>query len=203
MDTCLAESFYPDRFPIRNRSDVFKLLWVGGLHSRKALPIAIEVIKKMKSPAKLLIVGDGPLREKLKILINDPVLYEKIEWWGQVSWDRVKEAYLLSDVFLFTSLRESFGSQLVEAMAFGLPIITLNLHGARDWVPKNAGIKVEVGSHKSTVNRLVSSIQRLYQSPDQCSAMGKIGYEFAMRQKWSRKARSMSLLYEYAIRNQT
>jgi len=202
LDTGLPESFYPYRFPIRNTGNVFKLLWVGGLYPRKALPIAIEVIKRLKFPVKLIIVGDGPMRKKLESLFRDPIFRKKIEWWGQVSWDRVKEAYLASDVFLFTSLRESFGSQIVEAMAFGLPIITLNLHGARDWVPDNAGIKVDVGSLKATLEGLVLSIERLYRSPEQCSVMGRVGYEFAKQQTWSRKANLISQLYGNVIRKQ-
>jgi glycosyltransferase involved in cell wall biosynthesis len=202
LDTGLSESFYPDCFPARHRRDVFKILWVGRLIPRKALPIAIEVLKKLKFPVKLIIVGDGLLRRKLKGWLKDPMLQKKIEWWGQVPWGKVREAYLTSDVFLFTSLRESFGSQIVEAMAFGLPIITLNVHGARDWVPENAGIKVDVGSLKATLEDLALSIERLYRSPEQCSVMGRVGYEYAKQQTWTRKASLIGKLYENVIRKQ-
>jgi glycosyltransferase involved in cell wall biosynthesis len=202
LDTGLPDSFYPTQFPIRNQGNVLKLLWVGRLYPRKAFRLAIEVLKALKLPIKLTIVGDGPLGPKLNTLIKDPSLAKKVEWWGQVPWQKVREAYLTSDVFLFTSLRESFGSQILEAMAFGLPIITLNLHGARDWVPDNAGIKVDVGSLKTTLEGLALSVERLYRSPEQCSVMGRVGYEFAKQQTWSYKASSISQLYRNVIRKQ-
>lgn len=202
LDTGLPDGFYPERFPVRHRGDVFKLLWVGRLLPRKALPIAIEVLKRLRFPVKLIIVGDGPLEKKLKFWLKDPLLLKKLEWRGQVPWNEVKKAYLTSDVFLFTSLRDSFGSQIIEAMAFGLPIVTLKIHGARDWVPDNAGIKVDVGSLKATLEGLALSIERLYRSPEQCSVMGRVGYEFAKQQTWSRKASLISQLYGNVIRKQ-
>ena len=200
LDNGLPESFYPDRFPIRDQGDVFKLLWVGSLYPRKALPIAIEVLKRLRFPVKLTIVGDGPMRPKLNNLLKDPLLEKRVEWWGQVPWLNVREKYLKSDAFLFTSLRDSCPAQLLEAMAFGLPIVTLNHQGARDLVPKSAGIKVEVGSLATTVERLTSGVEHLFKFPEQRMAMGRVGYEFAKQQTWSRKADLISQLYGHVIR---
>ena len=59
---------------------------------------------------------------------------------------------------LFTSLRDSFGSQVLEAMAMGLPIICLDLHGAHDFVPDAASLKVSIGSPGETVHNLAGAI---------------------------------------------
>jgi len=200
LDTGLPESFYPDRFPMRDKGDEFKLLWVGGLYPRKALPIAIKVLKRLRFPVKLTIVGDGPLGPKLQNLLKNPLLQKRVEWWGQVPWPNVREKYLKSDAFLFTSLRDSCPAQLLEAMAFGLPIVTLNHHGARDLVPESAGIKVKVGSFATSVERLTNGIEHLFRFPEQRVAMGRIGYEFARQQTWSRKASLISQLYGKVIR---
>ena len=199
FDTGLPDSFYPDRFPMRDQDDVFKLLWVGSLYPRKALPLAIEVLRRLEFPVKLTIVGDGPMGPKLKKLLKDPLLQKRVEWWGKVPWLNVREKYLESDAFLFTSLRDSCPAQLLEAMAFGLPIVTLNHQGTRDLVPKSAGIKVEVGSLATTVERLRNGIEHLYKFPEQRVAMGRIGYEFARQQTWSRKAYLMNQLYKNVI----
>jgi glycosyltransferase involved in cell wall biosynthesis len=154
----------------------------------------------LKFPVKLTIVGDGPMGSKLKKLLKEPLLKKRVEWWGQVPWLNVRESYISSDAFLFTSLRDSCPAQLLEAMAFGLPIITLNHHGPRDLVPNSAGIKVEIGSLATTVERLANGVEHLYKFPEQRVAMGRIGYEFAKQHKWSHKAKLISKLYRHVIK---
>ena len=202
FDTGLPDSFYPKRFPIRKQNNVFKLLWIGSLYPRKALPIAIEVVKRFKHPVKLTIVGDGPMGSKLKKNLKDPLLQKRVEWCGQVPWRRVRNYYKRCDALLFTSLRDSCPAQLLEAMAFGLPIVTLNHHGARDLVPDSAGIKVEIGSLATTIKRLTHGIELLFEFPEQRVAMGRAGYEFAMLHKWSHRVHLASQLYVRVIRKQ-
>jgi glycosyltransferase involved in cell wall biosynthesis len=197
LDTGLPESYYPKRFPTRIQKDEFRVLWVGSLYPRKALPIAIEVIRRLTFPVKLTILGDGPMRKKLKSIIDDPIIKNKVEWRGQVPWQEVRKYYIKSDAFLFTSLRDSCPAQLLEAMAFGLPIVTFNHHGARDLVPRSAGIKIKIGSLENTIIRVVQAVEQLYKFPEQREAMGRIGYEFAKKQEWSRKVQLISRYYEY------
>ena len=203
FDTGLPDSFYPKRFPIRKQNRILKILWIGSLYPRKGLAIAIEVVKRFKYPVKLTIVGDGPMGSKLKKQLRDPLLQKRVGWCGQVPWRKVRNYYKKCDALLFTSLRDSCPAQLLEAMAFGLPIVTLNHHGARDLVPDSAGIKVEIGSLATTIKRLTQGIEFLFEFPEQRVAMGRAGYEFAMLHKWSRKAHLASQFYERVIRNQS
>src|SRR5208283_2053083 len=71
----------------------------------------------------------------------------------------LRRAYAEHDALIFTSLRDTFGSQLLEAMAMGVPIITLDLHGAHDWLPDVASIKVPVGGPAETVRNLAGAIE--------------------------------------------
>jgi glycosyltransferase involved in cell wall biosynthesis len=84
--------------------------------------------------------------------VNNYSLQRKVKWLGRVPWSEVMQAYLENDVILFTSLRESFGNQHLEAMACGLPIITLKQFGARGFMPNRAGFKVEVTSPAQTID---------------------------------------------------
>jgi len=111
----------------------------------------------------------------------------------------VREAYLKSHVFLFTSLRDSIGAQVLEAMAFGLPVVTLDHHGARDLVPDAAGIKVHVGSRPDTVRALARAIDQLQADVVRRTSMGRAGYEFARGQSWPLTAKRMSVCYQTAI----
>jgi glycosyltransferase involved in cell wall biosynthesis len=108
----------------------------------------------------------------------------------------VKAFYLKSDVFLFCSLRESFGSQMLEAMAFGLPVIALDHQGVRAFVPDAAGIKVPVTKPSETVQRLADAVTYLYRHPEKRLAARRYAYEYARRQVDSENMKEMNLSYD-------
>ena len=95
-----------------------------------------------------------------------------------------------------SSLRDSSAFQYLEAMACGLPILTLDLHGAKSLVPDGAGIKVPVTTPDETAAVLAKGVEDLYHDPAQCEAYGRYAYEFALTQTWKNKARKIAAHYE-------
>ncbi|MEA5573948.1 glycosyltransferase, partial [Calothrix sp. UHCC 0171] len=142
LDTHLSEDYFCEEPPTRAFSQELRLLWVGRLYPRKALLLALEALSKVNPsiPFKLTILGSGPQDCYVSSWTKELNIEDKVEHIHQVSWEEVRNKYLNSDVLLFTSMRDTFGSQLMEAMAQALPIICLNHQGARDFVPNNAGI---------------------------------------------------------------
>ena len=105
---------------------------------RKALPLALDALKNVSSNVTLTIAGDGMDPEAVRSMIHQRNLENRVFWKGaRLSLDELRAAYAEHDAMLFTSLRDSFGSQMLEAMAMGLPVIALDLHGARDFLPSN------------------------------------------------------------------
>jgi glycosyltransferase involved in cell wall biosynthesis len=202
LDSGLSNEFLPKEFPIRKQREVLKILWVGKLIPIKAVQLALFVMKKSKVPAMLTIVGDGSLGKELKNIIDrDSKLRQKVDWWGKVPWHDVRNAYLDNDVFLFTSLRDSFGSQLLEAMGFGLPIICLNHHGARDFIPDDAGFKIDISNFNETINNIVLAIKQLYANPNMRIKMGMAGYKYAREQTWPRRVNLMLKIYKMVLQH--
>ena len=80
-------------------------------------------------------------------------------------------------------------------MAFGLPIVTLNLHGAKLLVPDKAGIKVTPNEPDQTVEELAKGVQYYYDNPDAREKDGKNGFEFAKTQTWEYKIENISNIY--------
>ena len=199
LDTGLPQDFFPQKLPTRSTSQSkLNLLWVGSTAPRKGLHLTLESLSKVdpQIPFQIDVLGVDPLNNNLVESINEFDLEKKVRVLGRVSWQEVKNKYLQSDVFFFTSLRDSFGSQFVEAMAYGLPIITLNHHGARDFIPDNASIKVPVTNQFETLNALANGVEYLYNNPQKRLVMGRNGYEFAKKQRWSNKAARVTEYYE-------
>lgn len=151
----LPESLVP-----LEKSHKLRILWVGRLLHMKGLPLALEALSRLSHQIdfEFTIIGDGPFGQYLPKWLKEFGLEDKINWMGQVPWQTVMEHYQKNDVFLFCSLRESSGSQLFEAMAYGLPIVTLNHFGARSLMPNNVGIKVSVESPEQTIKELVQAL---------------------------------------------
>lgn len=94
------------------------LLWIGRLNASKLPHQSIAIAKKW--PGMVVIAGDGPERANLDVLAAG---HDNIRFLGHVN--DAKPAYAAADVMLFTSTGagEGFPTTLVEAAAFGLPVL--------------------------------------------------------------------------------
>jgi L-malate glycosyltransferase len=78
-------------------------------------------------PAKLLMIGDGPDREKAEKLCRDLGISEDVRFLGKL--EAVEEVLSVSDLFVMPSEKESFGLAALEAMACEVPLISSNTGG--------------------------------------------------------------------------
>jgi rhamnosyl/mannosyltransferase len=79
--------------------------------------------------AKLIIIGDGPWRFKLKLLAGFLGLGNKILWLGDISDESLPIYYHACDLFVLPScsVAESFGLVILEAHASGKPVVSTDL----------------------------------------------------------------------------
>ncbi|WP_324674388.1 glycosyltransferase [Hymenobacter sp. GOD-10R] len=189
LDSGLPEAFIPDQFPERQPAAELRLLWLGRLISRKALPVVLAALAQVDPRVRfrLTVVGDGPMMPLLPGLIQQYGLEGRVTCLGTLPWSEVRHAYLTHDAFFFTSLRDSFAAQFLEAMATGLPIITLNHQGARDFIPAAAGLKVPVTTPEETIAALARAVEHFYDHPAARESMGRAGYAFALTQTWPKR----------------
>ena len=181
------------------RSEIV-LHWSGRLEVNKGLPLALEALAKTVDhtnlPIRMEISGDGPERAfyerlALKFAISDRVLF-----LGRISRSEVLLRLRDADGLLFTSLRDSFGSVCLEAMAQGLPVIVLNHQGVRDFIPEEASWKIELTSPSETLTRLASAIREMAINRNARVDRGRAALAFARSQLWPRRVERMEVLYE-------
>lgn len=199
LDSSLEKEFIPLRCPMHNKSDKLKILWVGRVYPRKGLNLVLKTLGRVKIPFEFSIVGDGPWGHKISGWISEYNLDGKVKWYGQLPWEDLKKIYEENDVFFYTSLRESFGSQLLEAMAFGLPVITLDCFGARDFIPDEAGLKIKVTTMEETLNNLVAAVEHLWENSDNRRKKGVKAYQFAIENTWDNHIRQYEKIYNDCI----
>ena len=98
----------------------FIILFVGRLAEEKNIEFLItseKELNKKYSNIKLLIVGDGPDKEKYELLSEKLNLQDKIIFTGKVSWDDMPYYYHLANIFTSASKTETQGLTIIEAMA--------------------------------------------------------------------------------------
>lgn len=112
---------------------IIHALCVGSLVNKKnqgfLIPIAV-CLKNKGYNCKIDVLGDGPNRESLQAQIDSNNLHEEITLHGNVK--NVEEFMRNTDFYIHTATYEPFGLVLLEAMASGLPVISLDGKGNRD-----------------------------------------------------------------------
>jgi glycosyltransferase involved in cell wall biosynthesis len=175
-------------------------LWAGRLEPRKGLPLALEAFARIRHlPVKLLVAGKGPLRETWEQRAHLLGLDGKVEFLGPVPYDRMPQLFQSADAFVFTSLRDSFGSVVLEAMSYGLPVITLNHQGVGAFVPESAGAKVAVTTPAEVIESLASAIEKASQCEASRAAMGAAALKQASEETWDRRVRRLIAAYGEVI----
>lgn len=93
---------------------------------------------------ELEIGGGGPDREKLERLAQDLGVAERCKFLGALNREQVKERMQACDVFVLSSLHETFGVVVGEAMACGKPVISTRCGGPEFVVNDETGLLVDV-----------------------------------------------------------
>ncbi|MFL9829305.1 N-acetyl-alpha-D-glucosaminyl L-malate synthase BshA [Flavobacterium sp. ST-87] len=102
---------------------------ISNFRKVKRIPDIIRIFDKIQQniPAKLLMVGDGPEKEKAEILCQELGILDKVIFFGNSN--EIDKLLSNSDLFLLPSETESFGLAALEAMAWGVPVISSNSGG--------------------------------------------------------------------------
>jgi N-acetyl-alpha-D-glucosaminyl L-malate synthase BshA len=102
---------------------------ISNFRKVKRIPDVIKVFYKIQQeiPAKLMMVGDGPEKAKAEHLCEELGIKDKVIFFGNSN--EIDKILSYSDLFLLPSETESFGLAALEAMAWGVPVISSNSGG--------------------------------------------------------------------------
>lgn len=102
---------------------------ISNFRKVKRIPDIIKIFFKIqeKIPAKLMMVGDGPEKERAERLCFELGIQDKVIFFGNSN--EIDQILSYSDLFLLPSETESFGLAALEAMAWSVPVISSNSGG--------------------------------------------------------------------------
>ncbi|MDI6689771.1 MAG: glycosyltransferase [Actinomycetota bacterium] len=149
------------------------LLFIGRLVYYKGVEYLIEAMKYID--AHLIIIGEGPLENKLKALAYKEGVTGKISFLKPVRDEELPHYYYACDVFVLPSVArsEGFGIVQLEAMVCGKPVVSTNLPTGVPFVNQHQRTGLVVPP--KDVRALAEAINTLLKDPDLCKKYGEYG----------------------------
>lgn len=147
------------------------ILFVGRLIKEKGifeLLRAMEIILN-EIDCRLLIVGDGKEKFELTRRIESRNLVSSVSLLGYLDSNELDEIYRNSTIFILPSYREGFPTTIIEAMNYGLPIVTTPVGGIPDHLLE--GINALFIRPKDP-DMIANAVIRLIKDPKLCEEMG-------------------------------
>lgn len=119
-------------------SDALVLLSVSRLSAEKNIDFMLKAVsnlaKNCSQSFKLILVGDGPERERLYQMSETLGLRDTVLFPGALPPEKMPAYYSLGDIFVFASTSETQGMVILEAMASAMPVVAIRASGIDDFV---------------------------------------------------------------------
>ena len=184
-----------------------KILFVGRIVERKGVEYLVRAMPKILSriDAELIVVGSGAILDELKSLAKKIGVGEKVHFTGLVSAEEKERYYKTCDVFVLPACfdrhgdTEGLGVVLLEALAYGKPVIASNVGGIPDIVKdEKTGLLVP----EKDPDALADAIVRILTDKELYIKLARDGYDFALKNfSLSAVGKSVVEIYERILNN--
>lgn len=196
----------PDELATRTQP-ILRVLSGGRLVHWKGFDLLIEgfgLFKRMnpRVSARLVFTGTGSYLPTLRQIVHREGLDDAVEFVGRLpSRDDVSVLMHEADLFALPTLRDGPPVALLEAMAFGLPTLCLDLGATAELVPDYAGIKIPPHSHSFVVSEIATALAWVAEHPVESHAMGRAAREYALEHHdWARIREEIETAYANVLR---
>ncbi len=151
-----------NKFYDQNRPRKKQLVAVGTLKWQKGYEYLLQSVQGVfsRNPEhKLVIIGDGPLRNPLREMAENLRILDRVEFLKELTHEEVATVLNESSIFVMSSVTEGFPKALVEAIACGTPVVATDVGSCREIV-NDVGCIVkprDPKAFKETLNRLIEN----------------------------------------------
>jgi rhamnosyl/mannosyltransferase len=144
---------------------------VGRLVYYKGFEYLIRAMTRVEG--RLLLIGEGPLRDKLSTLAAQLGVADRVSFLGKVDHERLVACYHAASLFVLASIArsEAYGIVQIEAMAAGLPVVNTQLDTGVPFVSLHEQTGLTVPPADS--GQLAAAINRLLDNPDLRNDLGR------------------------------
>lgn len=179
-----------------------RISFVGRLVALKGVDMLIDAAAPLvrNETVHLDIIGDGPERENLQVLVQRRGITGGVRMDGWVQHAHLAARLRESDLFVFPSIREFGGGVVLEAMALGIPSVVLDHGGPPELVPPGTGYVLPMTTRDDIVNRLRQLLTELKDDPAQVHAAGELAQAHVRKfYSWEAKAVQIHEVYRWVL----
>jgi len=174
------------------------ILWVGKMYTHKNLPRLLraysKLIKTWSIKHQLVLCGlKGWGYSSFIKTVEELNLQDKVIFKGYVPDNELELMYLNSSLFVFPSLSEGFGLPILEAMSYGVPVITSN-YGAMAEVADDAALLVD----PYNIDEIAKAMYKVLTDKNLRENLIKKGLERAKQFSWKKTAKETLKVYKKA-----
>lgn len=170
--------------PASRRSDPgrFNILFLSRVEKDKGVYEVVDAVEQLDDVrVRFRLGGDGGEKDALVEYINRKG-YKYTEICGYVRGGHKMEAYRQADVFILPSYHEGMPNSVLEAMAFGLPVITCPVGGLKDFFEDG---KMGFLVPPQDAGAIKQALQKLVEDRDLCSEMSRYNAQYARKRFYS------------------
>lgn len=172
----------------------------GRLEHIKGMDLVLPAFARLRvqiPDARLLVVGDGVLRERMRRQAEELHVQDSVEWAGRQPQEQLAAFYDRMDLFWMPSRSEGFGLSALEAMARGCPVIVSDVGGLPELIRDGVcGLLVPVGDPEA----LDIQSLKVLSSPEKWQQMSRAARVRAAEFSMERFSRLMNNLYHQTLK---
>ncbi len=137
------------------KPEKINVLFMGRVGERKGVYDILKAAKLIQNNnVQINIYGDGEI-DKVKNIIKENNISAKVKINGWISGDNIEKAYNNSHIFILPSYNEGLPMSILEAISFGLPVISTDIDGIPEAVEDNLnGYLITPGDYKSLAEKI-------------------------------------------------
>lgn len=176
----------------KQEGDVF-LFSSSRLVTKNAMKDVVEALHSLPSHIKLVVAGNGNLREELERQIRSLNLETRVKLIGFIDHKELPSLCRACDIFIRPSLSEGFGNSFVEAMIVKMPVIATPVGGIVDFlVDRKTGFICKPNSPKS----IVEAVEFILQNPQVVEEVKENAYNMVKEKyDWNVVAKQMKEVF--------
>ena len=181
----------------RKDGDPLRVCWSGEHSPRKSLNLLIEAMAKIKGAnIELHVIGKG--RETKKWQAQAKRLgVDNIVWHGWVERSQALSIMKNAHVFVITSMSDLTSTVILEALSFGLPVITMDHCGFSNVITDDCGVKIPVTNKSQITDELGRAIVVLENDEQLRVKLSEGAISRAKEFSWHEKAKTLDTIYKH------
>jgi len=179
VDSQLIKNFsFEEKIKNQNLSKKIQILFLARMEKEKGIFELIDAFKKIYidfENIELIIAGNGKSYEDVKAYVSD---CKAIHLVGHIEGEAKATLFKESDIYCLPSYSEGLPVSILEAMAFGMPIITTSVGGLKYFFKENEmGYTCKVKDR----NDLEKVLEKLLNNHNAIMNMGQFNFEYAQK----------------------